>query len=681
MSMDEDAPESERTEATAGAPDSVYGDGTGDAVDAFETADVADAEVPDEPVAGIAPEAFEALLGHLRRTRNFDLAGYKRAGLLRRLTKRMRMVGIDDVPSYITHLETNPEEFVKLLDTLLINVTAFFRDDLPWEYLSSDVLPRLSERRATAEPIRVWCAGCATGQEAYTLAMVLAERLGVDAFRERVKIYATDLDDDALQKARHGAYSEAEVADVPEELRERYFERQEQRFLFRRDLRRQVIFGRNDLLQDAPISRIDLLACRNTLMYFDSETQAKILARFHFALNEDGVLLLGRAETLLTHNALFAPLDLRRRVFVKVPRGAGRDRQFLVPRIAAATASPMLGDGTIDVPLQRQAFDSAMVAQFVIDRDGQLALANTRARVLFGLGATDIGRPLQDLKVSYLPMELRSLIDQAYGEQRSVTRTEVPWRSPTGEQRWFEIVVAPLLRNGTQPEGASVSFVDTTRARLLQHQIEESQAELEAAYQELQSTNEELETTNEELHSTVEELETTNEELQSTNEELETMNEELQSTNEELQTINDELRVRSDEFNRVNGFLESVLTSLHFGVVVLDRELRVTVWNHRAEDLWGLRTDEVEHAHFLNLDIGLPLARLVEQLRAAVAGTRATWEGVLSATNRRGRTIDCRVTVMPLLARAADERPLGVIVLMQAQGADVAASEGAAADA
>ena len=630
---------------------------------------------PDLPHASVSTEDFQALLEYLRRTRNFDIGGYKRAGLLRRLGKRMRAAGVDDITSYIAHLEANPSEFVRLLNTLLINMTAFFRDDLPWEYLRTDVLPRLVEQRAATDPIRVWCAGCATGEEAYTLAMVIAEHLGDTAFRERVKIYATDLDDDALAQARQGSYTQSDVADVPEALREKYFDRVDHRYLFRKDLRRQVIFGRNDLLQDAPISRIDLLACRNTLMYFDAGTQAKILARFHFALNEDGVLFLGRAETLLTHNNMFTPLDLRRRVFTKVPRFAGRDRQFLMQRLQLNRGTEPLAERE----LQEQAFDSSTVAQFVVDREGRLSLVSSRARGLFNLAASDIGRPLQDLEVSYRPFELRSLIDQAYGELRTITRTEVPWRAPGGEQRWFEIVVAPLVQTSTQPAGASVSFVEVTRYKVLQQQIEESQTELEAAYQELQSTNEELETTNEELHSTVEELETTNEELQSTNEELETMNEELESTNEELQTINDELRQRSDELNRVNAFLESVFASLRAGVAVLDRDLGVLVWNGRAEDLWGLRANEVEHANFLNLDIGLPVGELAQPIRSILAGTDDFHETILGCTNRRGRPIDCRVTMTPLTGPRT-ERPHGVIVLMHEQHAESDATELASSD-
>jgi two-component system CheB/CheR fusion protein len=209
----------------------------------------------------------------------------------------------------------------------------------------------------------------------------------------------------------------------------------------------------------------------------------------------------------------------------------------------------------------------------------------------------------------------------------------------------------------------SITFTDTSQYQRLQDDLERSTHELETAYEELQSTNEELETTNEELQSTVEELETTNEELQSTNEELETMNEELQSTNEELQTINDELRQRTEDLNQANAFLQSILTSMRAAVVVLDRNLSTLIWNYRAEDLWGLRSDEVLGQSFLNLDIGLPVEALRGPMRACLAGERDHQEVVLDATNRRGKTIQCRVACTPLTNPDGERQ--GVILLME----------------
>src|SRR5438270_2799155 len=191
------------------------------------------------------------------------------------------------------HLERHSEEFIELFNTLLINVTGFFRDAQTWEFLASEIVPSLLEARPPDSPLRVWCAACSSGEEAYTVAMVLARAMGDDAFRDRVKIYATDIDEEALDQARHGAYLPRQIEDVPHDALERFFELTQQRYVFRKDLRRCVIFGRNDLVRDAPISRIDLLVCRNALMYFNAETQSQILRRFHFALDDAGFLLLG----------------------------------------------------------------------------------------------------------------------------------------------------------------------------------------------------------------------------------------------------------------------------------------------------------------------------------------------------------------------------------------------------
>jgi two-component system CheB/CheR fusion protein len=588
---------------------------------------------------------FEALLEYLKRNRGFDFTGYKRSGLMRRVIKRMQMLDIKDSIAYIDYLEVHPDEFAHLFNMILINVTAFFRDAAAWEYLQQEVVPRIVASKRREDPIRLWSAGCASGEEAYTLAMIMAGTLGLDEFRERVKIYATDVDEDALNRARQASYSAREVAGVPEALQEKYFERQGPQYIFHKDLRRAVIFGRHDLIQDAPISRIDLLVCRNALMYFNAEVQAKILTRLNFALSDNGYLFLGKAEMLFTHASLFLPLDLKRRIFAKVARGPLRDRTLMMGQADGNTENSR----DLDTRVREIVFEYGPVAQVTIDVSGRLAQANERARSLFRLAQRDLGRPLQDLEISYRPVELRSCIEQAYAERRLVVVKEVAWPPSVIETRYLDVQVQPLYDTGGKLLGASVCFFDVTRFKQLQEELQESNRELETAYEELQSTNEELETTNEELQSTVEELETTNEELQSTNEELETMNEELQFTNEELQTINDELRQRSLDLNQVNAFMQSILSSMREGIVVVDQELQVQVWNHRAEDLWGLRFEEVQGKHFLNLDIGLPTEQLRSPIRQCLAKERDRFSITLDALNRRGKSIRCRVTCGPLV--------------------------------
>jgi two-component system CheB/CheR fusion protein len=297
----------------------------------------------------------------------------------------------------------------------------------------------------------------------------------------------------------------------------------------------------------------------------------------------------------------------------------------------------------------------------VVDTNRSLVLANECARSLFSLNPRDLGRPLQDLEISYRPVDLRSLIEQAYAERRIVRLDTVERRMLDGSAQYYDVQVAPLQDNGGGTLGVSITFTDVTQCQRLQEQLVRSNQEIETAYEELQSAHEELETTNEELQSTNEELETTNEELQSANEELETMNEELQSTNEELQTINDELRGRTEELNRANGFLQTILTSLRAGVVVVDRQLKVLIWNRRAEDLWGVRADELQNRSLLDLDIGLPVDQL--PIPSFLAGKSDYYEVVLDAINRRGKAIKCLVTSTPFVGLGGDRQ--GVVLMME----------------
>lgn len=606
-------------------------------------------------------EAFEALLRYMRDSRGFDFTGYKRTSLMRRVQHRMRQAGYESYEQYLDHLQASPDEFNALFNTVLINVTAFFRDPQAWEYLRDEVVPSLLAERGPNDPIRVWSAGCASGQEAYTLAMVLAEALGSDDFRQRVKIYATDVDEDALAEARTATYDDKAVESVPAELLEKYFERINGRYVFRKDLRRAVIFGRNDLVKDAPISRVDLLVCRNTLMYLNAETQRNVLSRLHFALAPQGTLFLGHAEMLLSHSDRFTPVNLKQRIFRKA---AGSHNG--VERLEnSAPGNDRHGELPGLDPIRELAFRAGPVAQIVVTSDDTVAMINHQAEATFGLSARDIGRLLRDLEVSYRPVELRAYLEQAKVERRSARIQDVQWQRPGSEVMWFEIHINPLVDSDNGLRGVSIVFFDVTATRALLDKVVETNRQLETAYEELQSTNEELETTNEELQSTVEELETTNEELQSTNEELETMNEELQSTNDELHTINDELRERSLEVDETKAFLNSLANSIHFGVVVVDREMRVVLWNRGCEELWGLRADEANGSALASLDIGLPTDDVKPLIGQAFVDPDVTTEAVLDAVTRRGK--QARVRIICTGFRATGETASGALLLMELQ--------------
>ncbi|HUH72153.1 MAG TPA: CheR family methyltransferase [Mycobacterium sp.] len=607
-------------------------------------------------------DPFEALLRYMRDSRGFDFTGYKRTSLMRRVRHRMDQAGYTSFEEYLDVLQASSDEFAALFNTILINVTTFFRDPGAWDFISAEVIPRMLAERGPSDSIRVWSAGCASGQEAYTLAMLLAEALGPDEFRQRVKIYATDVDEEALTEARAASYDAKAVESVPPDLLTRYFEQVNGRYLFQKDLRRAVIFGRNDLVKDAPISRVDLLVCRNTLMYLNAETQRNVLGRLHFALAPQGTLFLGHAEMLLSHGDRFIPVNLKNRIFRKA-----LGTHVNVDRFDPAAA---FYERRADLPglttLRELAFGASPVAQIVVTGEDTIAMINQQAETIFGLSARDVGRLLRDLEVSYRPVELRAYLEQAKVERRSARIQDVKFQRPGGETVWFEIHINPLVDAENGLLGVSIVFFDVTATRALLDKVVQTNRQLEAAYEELQSTNEELETTNEELQSTVEELETTNEELQSTNEELETMNEELQSTNDELHTINDTLRDRSLELDDTKNFLDSLINSVQLGMIVVDRELRVVVWNRECEELWGLRADETAGTMLTALDIGLSIESVRPLIGNAFVDPDSSGEAVLDAVNRRGRPTRVRVRCMPF--RSSEGTVGGALLLLEVLG-------------
>jgi two-component system, chemotaxis family, CheB/CheR fusion protein len=616
---------------------------------------------PDQEKPADDEKSLEPLLEYLRDSRGFDFSGYKRATLERRIRKRMSEVEVDTYEDYVDYLEANPREFAELFNTILINVTGFFRDPEAWDYLRDEVLPGLVESVPDDEQIRVWSAGCASGEEAYTTAICLLEVLGEETFKRRVKIYATDIDEEALAEARAAVYPEKAFEDLPQELIDKYFVENGRGLGFRPDLRRSVIFGRNELLQDAPISRIDLLICRNVLMYFTVEAQTRILSQLNFALRDRGFLFLGKSEMLVRHSDFFTPVDIKRRVFRRIPRRNIGER-------VQAIGDAAFGDEAIarrHADLREAAASIGPVARLVVDSQRFLVDANNRASELFEIGPADIGRPLQDLEISYRPLELRSPLDRAFEGGQPVAAGRVEW-GENGNERVLEVEITPIAGLGQAPSGAAITFADVTEFARLATEHGNSKRELETAYEELQSTVEELETTNEELQSTNEELETTNEELQSANEELQTMNEELTSTNDELEAMNEEQRRHTDELDRLNLFLEGILGNLGVGVAVVDRENQIQLWNANSQDLWGLRPDEVEGVDLLTLDIGLPVEGLREALEDATSPAAKSTDLVLDSVNRRGRAFKCEVRVMPLFS--ASQGLFGGIVLMREVG-------------
>ncbi len=400
---------------------------------------------------------LDNFLEYLKQNQGCDLTVYKHSTLQRRLGVRMHQLGISSYGSYLDYLKHHPDELACLLDTLFINFTGFFRDFDAWEYLANEVIPKIISRKKPHEPIRIWSASCASGEEAYTLALLFVEALGIEQYLQQVQIYATDVDEAALRQARQHRYTNSEVAGVPPALLNKYFEPTPQGYVFNPTLRRRVIFARHNLLEDAPISRLDLLVCRNTLMYFKHEAQVKILVRFHFALHNLGFIFLGKAETLVSRSFLFAPVSIKHRIFSKRAKLESKDVLMLSNKNIQANKSTPLEAKNI----WQSAFETSPIAQLIIEPKGRLIGANESARTLLNVSASDLGQPWQKLPFIVQFIELNSQLQQTLRDRSPVSNKNLPWSTAKGIYK-LNVYITPIFDFEGKFLGTSVTFTDVT---------------------------------------------------------------------------------------------------------------------------------------------------------------------------------------------------------------------------
>ncbi len=531
--------------------------------------------------------SLNELLDELAEQRGFDFRGYKKTTLERRFRRRMFQLNIGGYSDYSEYIRKNPAEINELLNTILINVTEFFRDPPAWEILRHEMLPSLLKKLKPGHSFRAWSAGCASGEEPYSVAILLAEHFGPRIQEYDVKIYATDIDEEALNAARRGEYSADALKRIRPELREKYFHG---KGLLRvnREIRKLVIFGRSNHASDAPISHVNLLTCRNVLIYFDAALQKQILDRLHYALEPGGILFLGKSESQLTNSAHFRRLNARWRIFQRITDSVGADERA---GSSESNGEPMQRSSKareeVDGIRQQQRYllETLRIGVLALGPDDIVVQNNSAAQTLCGLPLANlVGRRLQEsdifIRIPELGAQLQATrLNNEFA--RFITRIKTP-----NEVRLLEVTLRPVLDEKGQRNGTYIYIDDQTTQEKLQTTVEE----LESTSEELQSANEELETTNEELQSTNEELETTNEELQSTNEELETTNEELQSLNEELETTNQELEERTKELDQVNSVYTQTLERIRLPVMLVNQERRIEFWNARALRLFGFKS-------------------------------------------------------------------------------------------
>jgi two-component system CheB/CheR fusion protein len=552
------------------------------------------------PVIGLGlraepqPMTLKTLLARVRQQTRLDFSGYKETTLWRRIERRMianRTYSFDD---YLVLAQNSSEETEKLAKDILISVTSFFRDRRAFDELRQ-VIQRIVERKAPGDEIRVWVPGCATGEEAYSIAVLFSRVLGPMVDQYRLQIFATDVDNDAMAIARKGAYSGGSLANIDAETLKKYFSVREDRYEIVKSIRDVVLFARQDLVLDPPFLRLDLISCRNVLIYFQPPLQSRIFALFHYALQADGHLFLGKSESVLQSDDLFAAVEKDARIFRRLPVGrrlpapAGREHALSeFPPVATQHS------GT------RRELDLLRSVSSLYLPPGALVNAQLAIQHVFGdissFAKVPTGKPTQDLGAMLrrdFRVELQTLLHHAHTRIQVMRgRTRLNKSGPAGGGE--RLAVHPVVT----PGGETLFFVCVETVEMVRETVVETAADGEGAIrrkeledeltttrEHLQTLVEELETQNEEMQALNEEVQASNEELQASNEELEAANEELQSTNEELMTINQELSVKTSELTATNADLESIQNAVGIPVFVIDAELAIVRRNWLASEL------------------------------------------------------------------------------------------------
>lgn len=557
----------------------------------------------------------------LRNKTGHDFHGYKQNTFMRRVQRRMQVTQRATVDDYVGHLRDDHEEVQHLFNDMLIGVTQFFRDVREFEVLQSEVIPQLFEGKTAADQVRVWVLGCATGEEAYSLAILLREHMATLDVAPPVQIFATDIDGRALAAARVGRFSGAITRDLTPERLSRWFVREGDTYCVVKELREMCIFSQHNLIKDAPFSRLDLISCRNLLIYLNNDLQNRVIPLFHFSLRPGGCLFLGNSENVTRHSKLFAPVDRRYRIFRRLenqtrivpdfPLSAGTDRRLPDPAVGRWTR-PLESD------LARRADRVAeRYAPAYVIIDEQLEVLHFSERLGRFLDPSTGAANLNLLSLVHrdLRLDLRAAVDKAVSGQAAV---KVPplQIDLNGDALAVQMIVEPIRKANDEPQHLLVLFQD---CEVIQHadeqqslaspmlrdeHIQSLEADLRITRERLQATIEELESTNEELKSSNEEYQSINEELQSANEELETSKEELQSVNEELQTVNGELAHRVQELAKTNSDLKNLLESTQIATVFLDNEFRIKNFTPAVTEIF----------HLIESDVGRPITHIAGRI-------------------------------------------------------------------
>jgi two-component system CheB/CheR fusion protein len=614
-------------------------------------------------------EQLRRILAHLRVRTGHDFSRYKRSTVLRRIARRMQITRTDELRDYYDFMRDNPDEAQLLLSDLLISVTTFFRDREVFEALKMRVLPQLFDQKEVNDTIRVWVSGCATGEEAYSFAMLLLEEGSRRELRPAIQVFGSDLDARALAMAREGTYPAAIEADVNEERLRRFFVREGDQYRVRQDVRDLVLFANHDLLKDPPFSRVDLISCRNVLIYLDRELQEQVCSTFHYALNPGGFLLVGSSESADSPQGLFRAVDRNSRIYQSSARPGDKPRQL--PRLLGPMRIPEathLGRGMTptvalsEAALHRRAIEKVAPPSILVDEAHRVIhLSDNAGRYILPSGGPLSG-DVVDLVRPELRFELRTALHRAFEQDKTSLSLPILVRFNGAPHRVHLQVKLAEERAEGEPRYGLVLFIEgeavdenvVSAGQASDETVRRLRQELELTQSRLRTVREESEAANEELRAANEELQSINEEYRSTSEELETSKEELQSVNEELQTLNTELKLKLEAVSRAHSDLQNLMAATDFGTLFLDSSLRIKRFTERVTELFSVTpTDE-----------GRPITDFAHQLEydGLVKDTRAVLSELIPIRreihSRSGRWYDLRMRPY----RTMDDKIDGVVI-------------------
>jgi two-component system CheB/CheR fusion protein len=555
--------------------------------------------------SAVAEQSLQRILGLLRVQTGHDFRQYKRATILRRLERRMQVRATQSLPDYLRLLEADTSEHKLLLNDLLIGVTNFFRDREAFETLERDVIPAIFRDRKAGDEVRTWVAGCSTGEEAYSVAMLLADQAALTTNPPAYQVFASDIDASAIATARTGLYPISIVTDVPPTRLRQHFTRDDGRYHIRKALRDRILFAEHNLLRDPPFSRIDLVTCRNLLIYLNRDIQQRVLETFHFALKPGGFLFLGSSESAEAVDELFIAVDKKNRIYRaratvrtlpqhRSQQGTPLRLNLPEPRTLTAVA----GRTSSPAEVHRRALAQFAPPSVIVDTDHNIVhMAGNAARFMRMVG----GEPSRDILTLVLPelrIDLRSALYQVQhtgasvegrrvsmardGQESVVSMSVRPFHDDEAVQDFLLVTFAEVERDAVQ---GRVGGSDHGDEAVVLSQLE---AELQRKKQQLQATIEHAEVSNEELRAANEELQAINEELRSATEELETSKEELQSVNEELVTVNYELKLKVEETGKANDDLNNLIAATDIATIFVDSAMRIKRFTPRAADIFSV---------------------------------------------------------------------------------------------